>query len=95
MARAVAEEYARAVLRHADSQKPPAKRRRSGEDPFLHFDWLVLHQVQRWTCERITEEYGGENQSLDPSAVDKAIRAAAELVGLPIAPLPKGRKRKA
>lgn len=72
----------------------PGKRNRHG-DPLLHFEWLVRYQVQRWTCERIAEEYGGEKQELDPASVNQAISETAMLVGLTLAPLPKGRKRKA
>ncbi|NPV52636.1 MAG: hypothetical protein HPY71_03830 [Firmicutes bacterium] len=71
------------------------KRGRSARGkPDLHFEWLVRHQVQGWTCERIAEEYGGEDQWLDPASVWQGIRETAELIGLRLRTLPKGRKRK-
>jgi len=74
-------------------KRPAEKRARSGPED-LHFEWLVRHQVQGWTCERIAEEYGGADQAVSPVAIDRAIRETARLIGLRITPHRKGRKRK-
>lgn len=95
-AKAALERYCdqvQAAYEQAGWQEGVEKRARSGT-PLVHFEWLVRYQVQRRTCERIAEECQDE-EGLDPASVYQAISETAKLIGLPLAPLPKGRKRKA
>ena len=55
----------------------------------VHFEWLALHHVGRWTLQRIVERYRGESPfakspggKVDLFHVDQAITEAAALVGL-------------
>jgi hypothetical protein len=57
----------------------------------LHFEWLALHHVGRWSVQRIVERYQDESGSPDTSAVSRAITETAVLVGLKRRP---GRGRK-
>jgi hypothetical protein len=57
----------------------------------VHFEWLALHHVGRWTLPRIVERYRHESTIPDPSAVSQAIAETAALVGLELRP-PRGRQ---
>ena len=55
-----------------------AKRARQGDDPLLHFDWLVRFQVREWTHDRIAKHY----KLSDTKTVASAIKKTADLIGL-------------
>jgi hypothetical protein len=60
----------------------------------IHFEWLALHHVGRWTLQRIVERYRNESPAFakapmgkpDLSAVTSAIMETAALVGLKVRP---------
>ncbi|MBC7075997.1 MAG: hypothetical protein H5T98_08005 [Syntrophomonadaceae bacterium] len=66
--------------------KPREKRTRSGEDPLLHFKWLVRYQVQGWGYEEISQEFTDQDPLgeavITTDAIRKAITATAELISL-------------
>jgi hypothetical protein len=57
----------------------------------VHFEWLALHHVGRWSLPRIVERYRSESGSPDISVVGRAITETGSLVGLA---LRSGRGRK-
>lgn len=57
----------------------------------LHFEWLALHHVGRWTLQRIVERSRNESTAPDASDVSRAIAETAALVGLT---LRRGRQAK-
>ena len=48
----------------------------------VHFEWLALHHVGRWTYEPIVERYQDVEGRPDVPAVSRAITETAQLVGL-------------
>ena len=50
----------------------------------VHFEWLALHHVGRWSLPRIVERYRREAGSPDITAVSRAITETAALVGLTV-----------
>lgn len=64
-----------------------ARRARSGPDPFRPFAWLARYQCRR-------EGYATISTNVDPSNVRKAVKQAAQEIGLTLRPAAKGRPKK-
>jgi hypothetical protein len=55
-------------------------------DSGVHFEWLALHHVGRWTYKRLAERYQNTEGNPNESAISRAVTETAALVGLTLRP---------
>jgi hypothetical protein len=68
----------------AGFQPTTQKRKRSGNSPWLHFEWFIQYQMQERTGAEIAEAQGLKGSGED--AVSKALRDLAELLPVTLRP---------
>lgn len=91
----VARAYSEAVLSQYGKEgwtQPPVKRKRTGNNPYLHFDWLIRYQVEGCSYSKLAKEYLEDR--LLVSTVRDSVKKTAELIGLPLRTQSPGRPRK-